>query len=261
MGDLDPPALPATRSPDTHENPEIATLRARLREHPCHACPDRESHARWAERAHKLERETAGLRTRIEKRTNTVARQFDRVCEVLDVLGYLKGDVVTEAGQGLQRIYGELDLLVSECLRQGVWTDLDPAEFAAVVSALTYESRTDEPPLPQFPTKQVRDVADTMVRLAGDLRQLEREHQLSHLRAPDFGFAQIAWEWASGAALDDVLEGSDIAPGDFVRAVKQVIDALGQITQAGGEELVRDTARAALVELRRGIVAHEATTE
>jgi ATP-dependent RNA helicase HelY len=107
----------------------------------------------------------------------------------------------------------------------------------------------------------VRDVADTMLRLAGELRQLEREHRLNYLRVPDFGFAQTAWEWASGAALDDVLEGSDIAPGDFMRAVKQVIDALGQITQAAREESVRDTARAALVELRRGIIAYEATAE
>lgn len=209
----------------------------------------------------KLERETTSLRARIEQRTNTVARQFDRVCEVLDVLGYLHGDEVTETGKGLQRIYGELDLLVSECLRERVWIDLDPAEFAAVASALTYESRMDEPPLPQFPTKKVRDVADTMLRLAGELRQLEREHRINSLRVPDFGFAQTAWEWASGAALDDVLEGSDIAPGDFVRAVKQVIDALGQITQAAREEAVRDTARAALVELRRGIIAYEATAE
>lgn len=239
------------------EDPAIAAVRRRLKAHACHSCPDRESHARWAERALKLEQETHHLRARIEQRTNTVARQFDRVCEVLDALGYLQGDAVTEAGQGLQRIYGELDLLVSECLREQFWTDLSPAEFAAVASALTFESRVDEPPVPQFPTKRVRDTADAMLRLAGDLRQLEREHRLNHLRVPDFGFAQTAWEWASGAALDDVLDGSDIAPGDFVRAVKQVIDALGQITQAARSEEVRDTARAALVELRRGIVAHE----
>jgi hypothetical protein len=36
---------------------------------------------------------------------------------------------------------------------------------------------------------------------------------------------------------------------------------LGQITQAAREESVRDTARAALVELRRGIIAYEATAE
>ena len=65
------------------QDPRVAEIRAQLREHPCHACPDRESHARWAERYLKLERDTANQRRRIEQRTNTVARQFDRVCEVL----------------------------------------------------------------------------------------------------------------------------------------------------------------------------------
>ena len=65
------------------KDPRVAEIRDTLRAHPCHACPDRESHARWAERYLKLERDTANQRRRIEQRTNTVARQFDRVCEVL----------------------------------------------------------------------------------------------------------------------------------------------------------------------------------
>src|SRR5690606_13303154 len=57
----------------------LPELRARLRRHPCHGCADREDHARWAERYFKLERETRGLQRRIEQRSNTIARQFDRV--------------------------------------------------------------------------------------------------------------------------------------------------------------------------------------
>ena len=94
-------------------------LRERLRAHPCHGCPDREDHARWAERWVKLDRDTAGLRRRIEQRTNTIAREYDRVCEVLDELGYLDGDDVTPDGARLARIYAELDLVAAECLRAG----------------------------------------------------------------------------------------------------------------------------------------------
>ena len=73
-----------------------------LRDHPCHDCPEREDHARWAERWFKLDKEARTLRRRVEERTNTVARQFDRVCEVLTELGYLDGGPgevhVTERG-------------------------------------------------------------------------------------------------------------------------------------------------------------------
>jgi ATP-dependent RNA helicase HelY len=245
----------------TTDGPEIADLRRRIRSHPCHACPDRESHARWAERYVKLERDTDNQRRRIETRTNTVARQFDRVCEVLDALDYLDADTVTEPGKRLQRIYGELDLVVSESLRHGLWDDLDPPELAAVVSALTFETRADEAPVPLLPTRRVRAAADEMAKLAGELQQLERDHRLKTLRTPDFGFAQTVWEWASGAELDDVLAEADIAPGDFVRAVKQVIDALGQVADAAATHELRETARAALVELRRGVIAYSSTLE
>jgi len=246
---------------ETTEPAEIADLRRRIRSHPCHSCPDRDAHARWAERYVKLQRDTDNQRRRIETRTNTVARQFDRVCEVLDALDYLDGDTVTEPGKRLQRIYGELDLVVSESLRHGLWDELEPPELAAIVSALTFETRADEAPVPLLPTKRVRAVADEMADLATGLQQLERDHRLKTLRALDFGFAQTVWEWASGAELDDVLAEADVAPGDFVRAVKQVIDALGQVADAASTHELRETARAALVELRRGVIAYSSTLE
>ena len=39
---------------------------------------------------------------------------------VLSELGYLADETVTDAGMVLRSIYSESDLLVSECLREGV---------------------------------------------------------------------------------------------------------------------------------------------
>ena len=59
----------------------------------------------------------ATLRRRVENRTNTVARQFDRVCDVLTSLGYLTADgddaQVTTEGAHLRRLYSELDLVAA----------------------------------------------------------------------------------------------------------------------------------------------------
>ena len=71
------------------EDAEIARLRSQLRAHPCHGCNDREVHARWAERYHRTERHARDLERRVEGRTNSIARRFDQVCEVLTELGYL----------------------------------------------------------------------------------------------------------------------------------------------------------------------------
>ncbi|WP_375003580.1 DEAD/DEAH box helicase [Aeromicrobium sp. CTD01-1L150] len=241
----------------THEDPRIAEIRRKLKAHPCHACPERESHARWAERYLKLQKDTRNQRGRIEQRTNTVARQFDHVCEVLDVLGYLDGDTVTDDGLRLQRLYSELDLLVSECLRRGVWDSLDPAELAAVISGLSFETRNpDDAPTPVMPNGRVLEVAEEMDRLCVDLQHLEREHRVRFLRSPDFGFANAAWSWVQGASLDDVLQETELAAGDFVRTMKQLIDVTAQIAQAAGPGDLRTTARKSLDGLRRGVVEY-----
>ncbi|MFT4188592.1 MAG: DEAD/DEAH box helicase [Aeromicrobium sp.] len=240
------------------EDPRIAELRRQIRDHSCHACPDRESHARWAERYQKLDRETENHRRTIEQRTNTVARQFDRVCDLLSELGYLDGDEVTASGQRLQRVYGELDLLVTECLNRGVWDDLDAPELAAVVSGLTYTSRSsDETPAPDFPTRRAREVAGEMGLIHAELSALERSHRLRFLRDPDFGFAVGAHRWADGAPLHEVLDLTDMAAGDFVRSIKQMVDALAQIANAADAgSPVRTSARMALACLYRGVVSY-----
>ena len=68
---------------------EIAALRRRLRSHPCHACPDREEHARQAERHDRLEREVERLEAAVAGRSHVIARTFRRVCTVLERLGYI----------------------------------------------------------------------------------------------------------------------------------------------------------------------------
>jgi ATP-dependent RNA helicase HelY len=251
---------------------EVAELRRRVRRHPCHGCPDREDHARYAERHLRLARETAALERRVAGRSHVIARTFDRVCRVLERLGYLHGDTVTVDGQRLRRLYTELDLLAAECLRRGLWEGLEAAELAACVSALSFESRQDDAQPPRLPKGRVPDVLAATVRTWGELDQLEKDNELSFLREPDLGFAWAAYRWARGAKLEKVLdESSDLSPGDFVRAVKQLVDLLDQIAAAASHPAadhgaapdagLAQTARAAIDAMRRGVVAYSAVTD
>ena len=266
---LAPPPPSRTRDRDASagsslsgDDAEIAAARTALKAHPCHGCDDREDHARWAERWFKLRRDAATLRRRIEQRTNTVARQFDRVCEVLTALDYLQGDEVTERGQHLQRIYSDLDLLAAESMRHGLWDDLTPAELAAVLSVLVYESRRpDDAASPRIPGGRAKEVVAEMVRVWVDLEALERAHHLDFLRRPDPGFAWVAYRWAEGDDLDEVLGGTEMSAGDFVRQMKQLIDLTGQVADAAGGTPLRRTARETLDRLRRGVVAYTSLGE
>ncbi|MEI5099632.1 DEAD/DEAH box helicase [Streptomyces sp. PmtG] len=242
---------------------EIARLRTALRAHPCHGCEEREDHARWAERYHRLLRDTTQLERRIEGRTNTVARTFDRIVALLTELDYLRGDEVTEHGKRLARLYGELDLLASECLRAGIWEGLSPAELAACVSALVYEARlSDDSIAPKLPSGKAKAALGEMVRIWGRLDGVEEEFRISQTegvgqREPDLGFAWAAFMWASDKGLDEVLREAEMPAGDFVRWCKQVIDVLGQIAAAApGDGTVGRNARKAVDQLLRGVVAY-----
>ncbi|MBG0833068.1 DEAD/DEAH box helicase [Planomonospora sp. ID67723] len=261
IGDRDFGKPPRARD-HAAEDEEILRLRRDIRRHPCHGCDDREDHARWAERYYKLLRETEGLRRRVEGRSHVIARTFDKVCGVLDQLGYLDGETVTAEGRRLAQLYTELDLLTAECLRAGLWNDLDPAELAACVSSLVFESRqADEARQPRIPAGGAQQALATMVRLWGELEAIESDHGLSFIREPDFGFAWAAFRWAKGHSLDAVLgdgiNGSELAAGDFVRWIKQLLDLLGQISDAAPRDSkIRQTAGKAMDALRRGVVAY-----
>ncbi|MCH9815098.1 MAG: DEAD/DEAH box helicase [Actinomycetia bacterium] len=278
----DLPETTPTFVPDAATTAEIERLRSRLRAHPCHDCPDREAHARWAERYHKLARRDTKLRNRISTRTSTIARQFDKICDVLIELGYLQqtgraaeepagvsqnplaeavADLtetnITADGKILARIYGDTDLLTAQSLRLGRWDGLTPAELASVCAALVYESRGREeggrPRLPRGPA------GAAISQLGQDwevLHEVEVNHGLATLKELDLGLCWAIYRWANGTSLDQVLWEAELTAGDFIRWCKQIIDLLGQISQARSGTKLADTARSAAGLIDRGLVTH-----
>ncbi len=237
------------------DDSELISLRAQLRQHPVHGCEDREQHLRWAERWNRLRHDTDALERRVEGKTHSIARVFDRVCGLLTSLGYLVDDEVTDPGRTLARVYNEADLLVVECLRAGLWEGLSAAELASVVSTLVFENRRPDDASPAIPGGAIRATLDDMRVLWSRLRDAESEHGLAFLREPDPGFAWTAWRWTAGAELEQVLQDDpDLTAGDFVRWCKQLVDLLAQVALVA-EEPVRSTARTALDQVRRGVIA------
>jgi len=253
------PQVPDVASPsDESVARRIAEFRRELKRHPCHECPDRETHAVHAARIIRLEREAERVERETTGRANSLAVQFDRVCAVLDELGYLDGDDLTDAGRMLRRIYNELDLVAAECVRRDVFAGLDAPELAAVLSTLLYESRPSRDSVPPRMPNRASEQAQSALRATWrEVGQVERRHRRDRGREPDIGFAEAAWRWASGQELAKVLATTDLSAGDFVRWVRQVIDLAGQLASAAGPGDLRRTAHAVQDAMRRGVVAVE----
>ncbi|MFC9999798.1 DEAD/DEAH box helicase [Nocardia sp. NPDC127526] len=243
---------------------ELQTLRRALRNHPAHTRPDREQLARIGERYNRIARETESMRQQVAATTNSLARTFDRILALLAERGYVDGGEVTADGRRLARIYAEADLVVAESLRQGLWRGLGPAELAAVVSILVYESRQEGGYLgASGPTAPIRRAVDSTIGVWSQLRADESRHRLQPTREPDLGFVTGVYTWARGDDLADALlasgdRGNPLSAGDFVRWCRQVIDLLDQIHGTADDVEVAATAAKAVRAIRRGVVAVDA---
>ncbi|WP_238391908.1 MULTISPECIES: RNA helicase [unclassified Mycolicibacterium] len=268
---LDVPSVRRSRgaaeaTPDV--DPELAGLREQMRRHPAHQLPDREAQVRAAERYLRIERENDQTQQKVAAATNSLARTFDRIVALLSERGFIEGVAgepkVTDDGRLLARIYSESDLLVAECLRGGAWEGLNPAELAAVLSAVLFESRGDGPTVPpgsEQVTDEVRRALAKTRRLWTDIRGDERRHRLPFSREPDAGFAAAIYSWASYGDLTAALlmsdngNGNALPAGDFVRWCRQVLDLLDQVRIAAPSAQLRATAKRAIGAVRRGVVA------
>jgi ATP-dependent RNA helicase HelY len=244
------------RSADAAAERQAEKLERLAEQHPCHSCPDRQTHERWAARASQIEHQIRGIERRIRTRTETLARQFERVLGVLEELGYVREFATLPKGEVLARIYGEGDLVVAEALADGVFEGLSASETAAIVSSLVYESRERVPRTTvELPTAAAEDRFRLLQRIWLRVRRSEDEHHVELSRDLDPGLATPVFHWAEGKHLDAVLAETGMAPGDFVRNAKQLLDLLRQIAEVAGAESA-GRVRAAIDAVNRGVVAY-----
>ena len=241
---------------DREEDPAIAELQAEVAHHPVAACPDVDRHRRSWIQARRIERERASIERQVTGRTASIARQFDRVLQLLESWGYLEGWALTGRGERLARIYHEADLLVAECLEDGVLDGLDAPSLAGMVSVFTYETRGpgDGPP-PWFPTRESRERWAEIEARHARLNGAEEDHRLTLTRGPDPGFIGLAHAWAAGEDLGEVLEDEELSGGDFVRNVKQLIDLLRQLGDVAPDPATARAARDGADALYRGVIS------
>jgi ATP-dependent RNA helicase HelY len=223
--------------------------------HDVAACPDARAHLRALDRADRLQREAERLVRRIKGRTDSLARQFDRVLGVLETLGYVDGWRLTPSGERLARVYHESDLLIASAIDAGLFDGLDAVDLAGFASCFTYETRGGAEAQPSLPAGRLGDRLRALDGIAQRLNGAEEAAGLPPTRLPDPGFVEPARAWAVGRELGDVVGDGGLTGGDFVRNVKQLVDLLRQIGDLDVDPATARAARRAAGLLLRGVVA------
>ena len=235
----------------TIDEENIENLRTELKSHPCHSCKDRESHARIAERFWRLNRENSGLESRMAAKTNVIPRQFNAITKILEERGYIFEDSVTESGKFLAKIYAEMDLVIAESFKAKIFEDVDLFEIPALLSIFLYESRKEAPL--RIPSPKFQDKVSEIAKIWLEIHEDELEAAIGQTKELDLGFAWAAFRWAKGSGLSSILNESELSIGDFIRAIKQIMDLLRQLSIAYPE--YREKFQTALKSLDKGIIA------
>ena len=211
--------------------------------------------------AERMGARVSRLKDRIKLAKGGLARQLDAINEILNVFGCADGWELTETGDCLKAVFHECDLLTVLCLRDGVFDGVAPAQLAGLVSVLTYEHRSSQPPpAPRYPDNDSRERSAHMFELASQINSAERQHSVVPSRPPDAAFFGVAHAWAGGEAYADLWRGDaggDQMPsgGDFVRQIRQLIDLVDRIAGIAPTQPTRRTATDACSALDRGVVA------
>lgn len=259
--DLDLPDLALSEpliamAPEHSELREITLNRRELEvlEESLSQCSEFNDHITAFRQLTKVDNRIFEVKTKVKSRSESLARQFDRVLAILAGRGFLDGWALTESGARLASLYHESDLLVASALEGGIFDGLDVCSLASILSVFTYEARGPIKYYPEFPNAELAHLYARIAHIWDDLVAEEAAMSIPITRDVDPGFMDIAYRWARGDALVDVLSSSMMSAGDFVRNCKQLIDLARQVSILAEDPQTADTANKVVAAILRGVV-------
>jgi ATP-dependent RNA helicase HelY len=225
-------------------------------EHPVGSDPDLKFRLIAAESAERIDRELEQLEKRVSNSTQSVSNKFDELVKLLTEWGFVDEWTLTQRGQMLSHIFHESDLLIANCVSDGIFDGLSASNMAAMASVFVFQARGGEESITaHFPNNELKVRWKSASKLSQKLATAETNHGLVVHRGPEAGFMGAALDWASGTPLVDVLEEDELTAGDFVRTIKQLIDLLRQLSIVLFDEEDRNAASKAAEMCFRGVVA------
>lgn len=255
---------------------ELASARDGLQNKACHTCESREKCMEACRHIQDFQVEISRVDKQMEARSDVSSRRLNDIMKVLERLGYLEEGKPTAKGLVLSRIYNECDLLLVECLEEGLFEPLDAVETAAFASIFVFESREGpasrraggrgrgrEPIAPAtIPTPALEEASAHARSLEGRIKALEARERLDLLRPVDAGFVRVVYDWASGEDLEYMATTyPQYSAGDFVRSTKQVLDILRQIKEAAPNPYLSKKVSEAMDLIHRSIVAYTSVVD
>lgn len=239
---------------------DLSSLKNQLKNHDCHRCPEIQEHMRFGENIERNKKYIKSLESHLENDFINLSKKCDQVIDFLSQLDYVSNRdnrlILTSWGKLLKQIHSEFDLIIIESIKRNFLNNLDPVQLCCLLSGFVYNPRRDELDIPINVDDIIKNNANQILKLSDEINSMEEKLKISNLKNPHFGMANIIKQWCNGVNLKRILLKTDIAPGDFVRNVKQIIDLLRQIKRLNIPSITK-IAEDAILLLDKGVVSYE----
>jgi superfamily II RNA helicase len=233
----------------------VRELEEELELHPAHRWGDRKQLKKFRRRMEELQGEIQERQQLLHFRAN---RHWDTFLDLIEVLRHFGGLAgadgleLSEVGRTVAVLRGDNELWLGLALMSGHLDELEPAELAAVLEAISTEVNRPDLWCAWAPPHAVEEALHDLRSIR---RQLDRQQERARVTFP------IWWEpeltglvhaWASGASWSEVIANTSLDEGDVVRVMRRTVDLLAQIPYCDAvSQQLRSSARRALKAINR----------
>ena len=233
----------------------VRELELALELHPAHGAGDRKKLKKQRSRMEELEEEIEERQRILHLRAHRHWETVLALIEILRFFGCLEGEEglePSEVGRTVAALRGDNELWLGLALMSGHLDDLDPADLAAVLEAISTE--VNRPDLwSGFPPTPAAEEA--LHDLRGIRRELLRQQERAQVVMPVWYEAELmglVHAWAKGVSWNDLIANTSLDEGDVVRILRRTVDLLAQIPYCEAiSDQLRTHSRAALKAINR----------
>lgn len=201
---------------------------------PCHGCPVQKPCSKQTERVKHLETRQRDATKRIEREKTRYWRTFTALADILRLQGYLQGNTPTKRGETAAAIRGTNELFLCEVVLSGRLNDLQPAEFAAVMTTIVSEEERGGEVTRVRVSPTVDMVVDDVGKIARQIGRMQRDFDIEIPIEYSPVLAGLTQMWAEGATWEVMRQLSYCDEGDVVRSLRRTVDLCRQFARAPG---------------------------
>ncbi|XP_043214939.1 helicase SKI2W-like isoform X2 [Amphibalanus amphitrite] len=236
----------------------LERLRARLLEMECLLSPSFHDTLEAVCRHRLLLDQLNDIKFQLSDESLSLLPEYCLRVDVLKRLGYVDSDNVVKLKGRVGCQMGYREMLVTELVFHDVLTGREPAEIAALLSALVFEQkRCSEPNLTPVLEKGKLELTEIAAQIDACQHECGLNDAEKHEEMLNFGLVEVVYEWSRGMTFSAIMQLTDVQEGIIVRCIQRLDETLRDVKNAArtiGNPTLYEKAGEASTSIKRDIV-------